>query len=149
MLQTVPQTNSRPFLIHARVDLCAIKKASKLLGKKWNLVIVHRLMDKKMGFNDLKEAVGDVSAKILSQSLQDLQAHGLVDRRVASESPIRVEYSLTQKGHDLEGVLNQLQGWGKRWDICREDQEAAPNVTLRHPATGVHAEEPTRTESAA
>jgi DNA-binding HxlR family transcriptional regulator len=107
-------------LIRSRVNLCPVKESAKILGKKWHLVIVHRLLDKPMGFNELKNAVGDVSAKILSQSLQDLQERGIVNRRVESESPIRVEYSLTDKGHDLRGVLRELWDWGDRWDVCRD-----------------------------
>lgn len=137
MLQRVPQSSARPFLIHAKVDLCAIKKAGRILGKKWNLVIIHRLMDHKMGFNDLKDAVGDVSAKILSQSLQELQANGIVERRVASESPVRVEYSLAPKGTDLKRALDELQTWGKRWDICRDERADGPNVTVRPTVGGV------------
>lgn len=128
MLQVVEQSNAKPFLIHAKVNLCAIKESSKILGKKWYLIIVHRLMGHKMGFNELKEAVGDISAKILSQALQDLQRKSIVDRRIASQNPVRVEYSLSPKGADLAGVLHELQGWGKRWDICNEGPASQLNT---------------------
>jgi len=83
-------------------------------------VIVHRLLDKPRGFNELKEAVGDISAKILSQALQDMGEKGIVERRVSSESPVRVEYSLTEQGKDLAGVLRELYDWGKKWALCKE-----------------------------
>jgi DNA-binding HxlR family transcriptional regulator len=120
MLHSVPQSNAKPFLIHARVNLCPIQESGKILGKKWYLVIVHRLMGRKMGFNELKEAVGEISAKILAQALQDLQEKQIVDRRLASESPVRVEYSLTEKGQDLQNVLAGLELWGRKWDVCRD-----------------------------
>jgi DNA-binding HxlR family transcriptional regulator len=110
---------TRTLLISSKVDLCPVKESAKILGKKWHLVIIHRLHDKPMGFNELKNAVGDVSAKILSQSLSDLQENGIVNRRVFSESPVRVEYKLTEKGRDLRPVLQELYDWGRRWDVCR------------------------------
>ena len=135
MLTEVPQPDGRPFLIHARADLCAIQEGGRILGKKWYLVIVSRLLKRKMGFNELKEAVGSVSAKILAQALGDLQEKGIVDRRLASESPLRVEYSLTEKGEDLERVLVDLEVWGRKWDICKDvhghatEQVAQPEPT--------------------
>lgn len=111
----------RPLLITSKIDLCPVRESAKILGKKWHLVIVHRLLDKPMGFNELKSAVGEVSAKILSQSLTDLQENDIVNRTVYSESPVRVEYSLTEKGEDLRGVLENLYGWGRRWDVCQQD----------------------------
>ena len=115
----------RPLLIQARVDLCPIKESAKILGKKWYLVIVHRLMDKPRGFNELKDAVGDISAKILSQALQDLAEKHIVERRVSSESPVRVEYSLTDQGTDLAAVLRELYDWGKKWAVCSDRKTAA------------------------
>lgn len=132
MLHAIPQTNARPFLIHARRDTCPIQESGKLLGKKWYLVIIHRLLRHKMGFNELKEAVGEISAKILAQALQDLQEKGIVDRRLASESPVRVEYSLTKKGEDLERVLGELEAWSHRWDICKRGATAAPTDAASH-----------------
>lgn len=114
-------TGQKPLLISSKVDLCPVRESAKILGKKWHLVIVHRLLDKPMGFNELKSAVGEVSAKILSQSLSDLQENDIVNRTVHSESPVRVEYSLTEKGQDLRDVLENLYGWGRRWDVCKRD----------------------------
>lgn len=132
----LPWARSRPLLIQARVDLCPIKESVKILGKKWYLVIVHRLLDKKMGFNELKEAVGEISAKILSQALQDLQEKGIADRRVASQSPVRVEYSLTAKGTDLTRVLSELYDWGKKWAICKDGKPASEGEPERFRSPG-------------
>lgn len=117
--------SDRPFLFQARVDLCPIKESAKILGKKWYLVIVHRLLDKPRGFNELKENVGEISAKILSQALQDMAERGIVERRVSSESPVRVEYSLTEQGKDLAGVLKELYDWGKKWALCADKRSPA------------------------
>jgi DNA-binding HxlR family transcriptional regulator len=133
MLQEVPQSNGKPFLIHARVDLEPIQESGRILGKKWYMVIVHRLLQRKMGFNELKEAVGGVSAKILAQALQDLQEKGVVERRLASESPLRVEYSLTEKGQDLERLLSELETWARRWNVGRS-QEQIEHGPMQAPA---------------
>lgn len=125
--------NDRPLLFQARVDLCPIKESAKILGKKWYLVIVHRLLDKPRGFNELKENVGEISAKILSQALQDMAERGIVERRVSSESPVRVEYSLTEQGKDLAGVLKELYDWGKRWALCA-DKPRTPTETFGYKA---------------
>ncbi len=138
MLQSIPQSNAKPFLIHARTNLCPIQASGRILGKKWYLVIIHRLLEKKMGFNELKEAVGSVSAKILAQALQDLQEKGIVERRLASESPVRVEYSLSPKGEDLRPMMVELESWGRRWDVCKDVQEAekAKEASLAPPTPG-------------
>lgn len=136
MLRTIPQSSNRPFLIHTRENLCTIQEAGKILGKKWYLVIVHRLMGRKMGFNELKEAVGSISAKILAQALQDLQEKGIVQRRLASESPVRVEYSLSEKGADLQRALHELEHWGRRWDICKPNAGTLPASAPAEPVEG-------------
>ena len=146
--KAIPRPNDRPLLIQARVDLCPIKESAKILGKKWYLVIVHRLLDKPRGFNELKEAVGDISAKILSQALQDMAEKGIVERKVSSESPVRVEYSLTEQGKDLAGVLRELYDWGKKWALCSDrgpanvratgPYTAAPRPSADLPASGAH-----------
>ena len=128
-----PANRDRPLLIQARVDLCPIKESAKILGKKWYLVIVHRLLDKPRGFNELKEAVGDISAKILSQALQDMAEKKILERRVSSESPVRVEYSLTEQGKDLAGTLRELYDWGKRWGLCKDRPLEAASSRMRTP----------------
>jgi DNA-binding HxlR family transcriptional regulator len=96
-------------------DFCEVTSAAHVLGKKWHPVIVHRLLAKgPLGFNRLKECIEDISSTVLSDSLEDLAANDLVDRTVISETPFRVEYSLTERGADLEPVIGSLQRWGER-----------------------------------
>lgn len=101
-----------------KVDFCPVTETARIIGKKWYLIILHALLDKPTGFNDLKRAVRGISAKVLSENLSELEAHGLVNRTVYSESPIRVEYSLTDKGRELDGVFNAMKNWGEKWAIC-------------------------------
>ena len=95
-------------------DFCALTCAADILGKKWHPVIVHRLLEHgPLGFNRLQERVDGISSTVLSDSLEALQDHGVVDRTVVSEQPFRVEYALTERGADLEPVVAALQAWGR------------------------------------
>lgn len=108
-----PLVSSRP-----KVDLCPVTETAKLIGKKWYLIILHELTRTPMGFNELKRSVRGISAKVLSENLSELESRGLVNRVVYSESPIRVEYSLTDKGRELDGIFASMRVWGEKWAIC-------------------------------
>ncbi|MFB6291775.1 MAG: winged helix-turn-helix transcriptional regulator [Candidatus Nanohaloarchaea archaeon] len=94
-------------------DWCPITATAKLIGKKWHPVIIHRLIvNGALGFNDLKEEVDGISSKVLSESLDDLQEKNLVEREIVSEKPVRVRYTLTEKGESLESVVKEMKKWG-------------------------------------
>ncbi|WP_255198354.1 winged helix-turn-helix transcriptional regulator [Halorarius litoreus] len=94
-------------------DWCPITATATVLGKKWHPVIIHRLLDKPRGFNDLKRAVDGISSKVLSDSLENLEEYGLVERTVVSEKPFRVEYALTPRGESLQPVIEEMREWGR------------------------------------
>jgi len=95
-------------------EWCPITSTATIIGKKWHPVIIHRLLaEGPSGFNELKEAVDGVSSKVLSDSLEDLQEKGLVDREVVSEQPFRVQYSLTDRGQSLAPVISSMAEWGQ------------------------------------
>ena len=94
-------------------EWCPVTTTSSLIGKKWHPVIVHRLLDHgPSGFNELERHVDGISSKVLSESLDDLEAKGLVDRRLVSEQPVRVQYSLTDLGASLRPVIEAMAEWG-------------------------------------
>jgi len=94
-------------------DWCPITSTATLIGKKWHPVIVHRLLQNgPLGFNALKEEVDGISSKVLSDSLEDMEEKGLVDREIVSEKPFRVEYSLTDRGQSLEPLITEMRDWG-------------------------------------
>ncbi|MFC6905566.1 winged helix-turn-helix transcriptional regulator [Halalkalicoccus tibetensis] len=87
-----------------------------LISKKWHPVIIHRLLeDGPLRFNELKERIEGISAKVLTDSLEDLTGNELVRRTVVSESPLRVEYELTDTGRELQGALEALAQWGDQY----------------------------------
>jgi len=110
-------------------EWCPITATAKLIGKKWHPVIIHRLLEKQpLGFNALKEEVDGVSSKVLSESLEDLQGKGLVEREVVSEKPVRVEYCLTESGRKLEPVIMEMAKWGKTELAEAEEQEGEASI---------------------
>ena len=107
-------------------DWCPITSTATLVGKKWHPVIVHRLLEAgPLGFNDLKEEVGGISSKVLSDSLSDLEEAQLVDREIISEKPFRVEYSLTVRGKALQPVIEAMAEWGETYLMPAQDREAS------------------------
>jgi len=95
-------------------DWCPVTSTATLICRKWHPVIVHRLLHNgPTGFSELEDHVDGVSSKVLSDSLDDLQEKGLVDRTVINDQPFRVEYSLTERGTDLEPIISEMEQWGK------------------------------------
>ncbi len=87
-----------------------------LISKKWHPVIIQRLMTEgPQGFNALKGSVDGISAKVLTDSLDDLTENDLVERTVISESPLRVEYALTDHGRALQTAMEALAEWGEEY----------------------------------
>ena len=106
-------------------EWCPITTTATLIGKKWHPVIVHRLLDNgPLGFNALKAEVDGISSKVLSDSLEDLESKGLVDRTVVSEKPFRVEYALTGTGASLAPVIEAMRDWGAE-HLAPADREAS------------------------
>lgn len=92
------------------------QRAADLLGKRWTALIVKALLPGPRRFTAVTEMIPGLSDRLLSQRLKELEAAGIVRRRVYPDVPVRVEYALTPKGHDLEGVLTELQYWADRWE---------------------------------
>ena len=103
----------------------------EIIGRKWQPIIVYHLLeDGPMGFSALKDRVDDISSKMLSESLDDLEAAGLVDRRLLSDKPVRVEYELTEDGHSLEPLITEMVNWGAEHDVSADDAETAGKSEL-------------------
>lgn len=85
------------------------------LGKKWMGLIIDVLLDGPKRFKDLAESIPNVSDRVLVERLKELEERELVDRTVYPETPVRVEYSLTEKGRDLEKAMGEVKTWGEKW----------------------------------
>jgi DNA-binding HxlR family transcriptional regulator len=88
----------------------------ELVGKRWSGAIVYVLLQGgTMRFSQIANAVPDLSDRLLSERLKELEARGIVERRVQDGAPIKVEYELTERGRDLRDALKELKAWGDRW----------------------------------
>jgi len=94
---------------------CPVEKTLALIGSKWKVLILRELSSGLMRFGELHRGVSGISQKMLTQQLRQMEADGLVLRRVYAEVPPRVEYSLTATGRSLEPVLAALAQWGQRY----------------------------------
>ena len=84
-----------------------------LIGDKWKVLILRDLMPGTRRFGELKKSIGSVSQKVLTAQLRDMEAKGLVRRKVYAEVPPRVEYSLTDLGRSLKPILDAMWRWGE------------------------------------
>ena len=91
---------------------CPVETTLTLIGDKWKVLILRDLMPGTKRFGELKKSIGNVSQKVLTAQLRDMEEKGLVNRRVYAEVPPRVEYSLTELGQSLKPILDALQDWG-------------------------------------
>jgi DNA-binding HxlR family transcriptional regulator len=87
-----------------------------LLGKRWTGLVLRVLLDGPSRFGDFLARIDGISDPILSERLRELEAHGIVQRRVLAEMPVRVEYALTPKGEGLRQVLLLLHRWADEWE---------------------------------
>ena len=94
---------------------CPIQYVLDLLGSKWSIIILRELWLGDRRTHELLSALPGISSKTLTARLRQLESHGLVDRRVYAEVPPRVEYTLTDKGKELQPVLVALYQVGQRW----------------------------------
>ena len=92
---------------------CPVETTLTLISSKWKVLIVRDLLAGTKRFGELRRSVGNVSQKVLTAQLREMEEDGLVDRKVYPEVPPRVEYSLTELGRSLEPVLSALWTWGE------------------------------------
>ena len=94
---------------------CPVETTLMLIGDKWKVLILRDLMPGTKRFGELKKSLGHVSQKVLTAQLRDMEASGLVNRKVYAEVPPRVEYTLTELGYSLKPVLDALWNWGEEY----------------------------------
>ena len=94
-------------------ELCRrFHHASELIGRRWTGAIIFVLLASRCRFATLRAAIPDITDRMLSERLQELEDEGIVERTVVPETPVRVEYALTPHGRSLEPVIRALWAWG-------------------------------------
>lgn len=86
----------------------------ELVGKRWTALIIYQLLEGPQRFNAIEAAL-PISGRLLSERLKELEKESIVERKVYSEVPVRVEYNLTDKGRSLEQTVREIEIWAKTW----------------------------------
>lgn len=108
----IPKTENLP--------ACPVETTLMLIGDKWKVLILRDLMPGTKRFGELKKSIGNVSQKVLTAQLRDMESNGLVTRTVYPEVPPRVEYSLTALGRSLKPILDAMWNWGESYKASVE-----------------------------
>ncbi|HWE34889.1 MAG TPA: helix-turn-helix domain-containing protein [Solirubrobacteraceae bacterium] len=94
-------------------------EAVELVGRRWTGAILRVLMDGPLRFSEIAQSVPELSDRLLSERMKELEARGIVERTVISGPPLRVEYELSVMGRELEPALTELERWANRWLAVR------------------------------
>ena len=99
---------------------CPVETTLTLISDKWKVLILRDLMNGTMRFGELKKSIGHVTQKVLTAQLRQMEASGLLTRKVYAEVPPRVEYTLTELGYSLKPVMDAMWAWGENYQQqCR------------------------------
>ena len=94
---------------------CPIDNTFKIIGKKFTVHIIRNMaMQGQTRFNQMLDSIEDSNPKTLSARLKEMEKAGLITRKVYDEAPIRIEYNLTKKGKDLQGILDQMAAFSMK-----------------------------------
>ena len=110
-------------------ELCTrFHRASELIGRRWTGAIIFVLLKTRCRFATLRDAIPDITDRMLSERLQELEQEGIVARTVVPEMPVRVEYELTRKGRALASAIDAIADWAERW-VPLEDPSPTARTT--------------------
>ncbi|MFS0636236.1 helix-turn-helix domain-containing protein [Mesobacillus foraminis] len=90
------------------------EKAMSLMSQRWTGLVIYQLLTGPKRFCTLESSMG-ISGRVLSERLKDLETQGIVKREVYPETPVRIEYSLTDKGMALEPIMKEIEKWSQTW----------------------------------
>lgn len=104
--------------------------ASELIGRRWTGAILYVLMSARCRFTILREAIPDITDRMLSERLQELEEEGIVERSVIPDTPVRVEYALSAKGKGLASTIEAISVWAEKY-VLLEQPTARPQARRR------------------
>jgi len=112
--------------------LCSrFHRASELIGRRWTGAIIFVLLKSRCRFATLSSAIPDITDRMLSDRLRELEDEGIIERTVVPETPIRVEYALTKKGRALASAINAITEWAHKWIPVETPADKGQRRTLR------------------
>ena len=98
------------------LSLCArFHRAIELIGRRWTGAIVYLLLRSRCRYAALRSSIPEITDRMLSERLQELEEEGIVERTVIPETPVRVEYALTRKGRALASAIDAMSAWAEKW----------------------------------
>ncbi len=89
--------------------------AVELIGRRWSGSVVRALLAGSVRFGEILNRVPGLSDRLLSERLRELESAGIVSRNVYPDIPVRIEYRLTEKGRELQQIVEAISGWAERW----------------------------------
>ncbi|MBP2026844.1 DNA-binding HxlR family transcriptional regulator [Acetoanaerobium pronyense] len=95
--------------------ICSLGLTIDLIGGKWKLMILWYLIEESKRFTELKKSIPDISQKVLTEQLRELESSKIISRKVYATVPPTVEYSMTKYGESLIPILNDLCEWSKKY----------------------------------
>ncbi|WP_139492546.1 winged helix-turn-helix transcriptional regulator [Brevibacillus dissolubilis] len=101
------------------------ESAFELLGKRWTGLIIHALLSGPKRFKDISEIIPGMSDRMLAERFKELENAGILSRHVYPETPVRIEYELTEKGKGLKKVMDEVGNWAESWVQLDKDEEQA------------------------
>ena len=101
---------------------CPVATTVALIGNKWKLLIIRNLLNRPWRFNELHKSLDGISQKVLTDSLRQMEADGIITRTVFAEVPPRVEYALSDLGESMRPILDAMQAWGERYKELAADR---------------------------
>ena len=108
-------------------ELCSrFHRASELIGRRWTGAIIFCLLKSKCRFATLRDAIPEITDRMLSDRLQELEQEGIVERTVIPDMPVRVEYALTRKGRALGTAVDAIAEWARKWTEPDGDESRRP-----------------------
>ena len=94
---------------------CPVETTLSLISDKWTVVIIRDLLTGTKRFNELMRSVTGITQKVLTSHLRNMEANGLLVRKVYPEIPPKVEYTLTETGYSLKPILDAMYTWGENY----------------------------------
>jgi DNA-binding HxlR family transcriptional regulator len=100
--------------------ICSVEAAINEIGGKWKSLVLCSLKDGKLRFNEINKKLPEITQRMLTKTLRELEKDRIINRKVYAEVPPKVEYSLTPKGESVLPILDSLCEWGKKY--CEYDE---------------------------
>ncbi len=106
----------------AELPECPVATTVQLIGNKWKLLIMRNLLARPWRFNELHRDLEGISQKVLTDSLRQMEADGIITRTVFPEVPPHVEYALSELGESMRPILETMQAWGIAYKAQKEEK---------------------------